>query len=246
MPGKFGDKTQTPDKPSRIQEQLQATWPRRAVGGAGLSFLPCRLAEVRLSQAEKGPKGGAPGHSPGEGPPGWTHCPGPCRQQLPSLALALVSPTEGLENASVQLCARAWAQANLLGRDEEAELTREAGARGGRGWDSQAPPTELCLRFGQKDTEPSGLRVPVTPASGGAAPPGDTLLPGKRSGEAPCSQGPRAQLRAPAQLPGRPCPVRRSPAGRTCRGMTSLVTRNSRRWKSETVSRKTDEVLWDR
>lgn len=32
----------------------------------------------------------------------------------------------------------------------------------------------------------------------------------------------------------------------TCSGMTSLVTRNSRRWKSEMVSKNTDEVFWDK
>lgn len=30
------------------------------------------------------------------------------------------------------------------------------------------------------------------------------------------------------------------------RGMMSLVTRNSRRWKSKMVSRNTEEVCWDR
>lgn len=41
-------------------------------------------------------------------------------------------------------------------------------------------------------------------------------------------------------LSGRTDPVH------TCRGMTSLVTRNSRRWKSEMVSKNTAEVLWDK
>lgn len=51
------------------------------------------------------------------------------------------------------------------------------------------------------------------------------------------------QLRTRQQHPqGDPFPTP-SP---TRRGMTSLVTRKSSRWKSEMMSRKMEEVFWDR